>query len=167
MRMRPRSQGFAPVVLGLSLALANAGCDDELALRNGRPRVTWVALERVPDGDPVCPFRSCSRVTLWVADIEGDAVDVAARWTAGATSGELTLAPGSYPLSGLMTRTEIANANGVPHMVLWDLAGVPAGTVTLELTVDDRPYDGAAGDTYTTPQVDPQLDVSPVELHRL
>lgn len=149
------------------LGLAVTGCDSEIALKNARPRVTWVAVERVPDGDPSCPFRSCARLTMWLADVEGDAVDVEARWTGGGASGDVALAPGSYPLTGLMTRTAIADDNGVPHMVLWDLADVPAGEVALELTVDDRPYDDARGDTYTTPAIDPDVGASPVQAQRI
>lgn len=161
--MRRRLPAFV-TALG---AIALIGCDSEIALKNARPRITWVAVERVPDGDASCPFRSCARLTLWVADVEGDAVDVEARWTAGSDSGEVALAPGSYPLTGLMTRTAIGDVNGVPHMVLWDLADVPTGEVALELTTDDRPYDGARGDSYTTPSFDAHGDVSPVAAQRL
>ncbi len=153
-------------VVAALLAMSTVACDTAIELKNARPRVTWVSIEAVPEGDATCPFRTCARLTLWVADVEGDAVDVTSRWVAGAESGELALVPGSYPLTGLPTRSAEDRTNGEPHMVLWDLADVPAGTVTLALTTDDRPYDGSKGDTYTTPAIDPRTDVSPVEAAR-
>lgn len=140
-------------------AITVGACSDSITLQNARPRATWVAVEPVADDD-------VARLTVWLADVEGDAVDVVARWSAGGQSGALVLAAGSYPLVGLPTREAINDPNGEPHLVLWDLADVPDGPVTLTLELDDTPYDGKAGDTYTSGAIDPRAGSEPVQLTR-
>jgi hypothetical protein len=146
--------------LGSMLAVAAvAGCDGGFEVENGRPRVTWVALEALG--------AERSALTLWLQDPEGDAVDVAARWSLGAQSGALTLAPGSAPLAGLPTQLGIGTVNGQSHRVIWDLAGVPAGALTLVLTVDDRPHAGDAGDSYRIEGIDPRESGGPFAATRV
>ena len=89
--------GRAGVAAAISLAML--GCSDTIDLDNGRPRVTWVAIEAI-DADQAA-------LTLWVQDVEGDAVDIDARWTSGGESGPVVLRPGSAPLSGLPTQLNL------------------------------------------------------------
>ncbi|MFO0749371.1 MAG: hypothetical protein U1F43_27445 [Myxococcota bacterium] len=139
--------------------LSSGACTNTITLENARPRVTWIAVAAPEDGD-------VARVTLWIADIEGNAVDVTATWSAGAESGDVVLAPGSYPLVGLPTREGVNDPNGVPHSILWDLSDVPDGAVELELEVDDTPHDKKAGDVYKV-TLDPRSGTDePVTLTR-
>lgn len=132
-------------------------CDSGFDVENGRPRVTWVAVEPLDDGS--------AALTLWVKDAEGDAVDARITWSGNGQSGELVLAPGSAPLSGLPTLRGLDD-DGQPSRVTWDLDGVPAGTVTLSITVDDRPFKGDAGDIYVSEPIDPRVGGGPVTLTR-
>ena len=145
------------VMMTVALTLAGA-CDGGFVMRNGLPRVTWVALEAL-DGDRAA-------LTLWLQDADGDAVDVKASWSVGGESGEVTLLPGSAPLVGLPTERGIGSEEGQPHRVIWDLGDVPDGAVTLTFVVDDRPYKGDDGDVYTANGLDPRVGGGPLEAVR-
>lgn len=158
-----RSSRWLSLLLAGAATASASACTNTIALDNARPRVTWVAIEGPSDaglgGD-------VARVTMWIADVEGNAVDVTARWTAGGESGTVVLAPGSYPLSGLPTIMAIDDPTGQPHPFDWDLTAVPDGAVTLELEVDDTPHDGKGGDVYKATAIDPRAGTSPVTLTR-
>lgn len=147
---------------GLSLAAAIAGvvsagaaaCDSGLDVQNGRPRVTWAAVEVLDEGR--------AYLTLWLQDPEGDAVDARVTWSAGGSSGELALAPGSAPLLGLPTQLGIATTSGQAHRVVWDIGAVPAGAATLTIEVDDRPHAGDEGDAYRVEGLDPRVGGGPI-----
>lgn len=137
------------------LASGWVACDDGPDLSNRPPVVTQVALEALDEGR--------AALTLWVKDVEGDAVDVTVTWSAGGQSGSLVLAPGSAPLLGVPTELALGEVLGQPHRVLWDLSGVAEGAATLALTVDDRPHAGSDGDTYRTSEgIDPRVGGGPV-----
>jgi hypothetical protein len=138
----------------LALSTVALGCDGDLVLKNGRPSVTWVETTPID--------ANTSALTLWVKDAEGDAVDVTARWEVGSQSGDLVLAPGSAPLTALPTELGLTLEEGQIHRVQWDLTGVPAGALTLVLTVDDRPYKGDDGDTFRVTDLDPRADSGPL-----
>lgn len=145
---------FSRVLLGLTLAAWLGACSADLKIDNARPRVTWVAVEEAEPGT--------AALTLWVQDLEGDSVDLQANWLAAdGTRGEVELAPTSYGFIGVVTRDAFGDPHGAEHRVFWDLARVPAGTVTLELEVDDRPFDSDPGDTYTTDAFDPRAGMLP------
>lgn len=154
-----------PLVLVAAATLVGA-CTDAVSLRNARPRITWLAIDPVAAGDPRCPDSVCAAVTFWVADAEGEAVDVTAEWVAGGDRGALALAPGSHPLSAVPTRIGQADIRGVPHTIIWMLDEVPTGDVVLELSADDSPHKGDDGDVYATPPLDPAATVAPVTLQR-
>ena len=141
------------VVLGMVAGIGLSGCGDGVALKNGRPRVTWVAVEALAS--------ERAALTMWVQDPEGDAVDVGLGWGAGNAGGEVALAPGSAPLLGLPTQAGLNDEHGTPHRVTWDLTGVPAGQVELSIDVDDRPFDDDPGDTYRV-TLDPRTTSGPL-----
>lgn len=147
-----------PLAFTLSAPLFAVACESDLTLENARPAVTWV------EATPVDTTRAA--LSLWVKDAEGEAVDVAIRWSAGGAGGDLVLAPGSAPLLGLPTELGLGTAEGQLHRVAWDLTGVPAGQVTLTLTVDDDPYEAPVGDTYTV-VLDPRTAMGPVRATRV
>lgn len=141
---------FAQVLSAFGLF---AACDGDIVLENARPAVTWVE---------VAPLdASKTSLMLWVKDAEGEAVDVEIVWSAGAAGDFIALAAGSAPLSGLPTELGLNTEEGQLHQVTWDLEAVPTGEVTLTFTVDDRPYEGAAGDTYQV-TLDPRVATGPV-----
>lgn len=146
--------------LAALLAGPGAGaCEGGFEVENGRPRVTWVALEALPG--------ERAALTLWLQDPEGDAVDVTASWQLGAEGGAVALAPGSPPLTGLPTQLGLGTVSGQPHRVVWDLGGVPAGAVTLTIRVDDRPHTGDDGDAYRVEGVDPRQGGGPLAATRV
>lgn len=145
---------LAPTSALAALSFAASACDGDLALKNARPRVTWVEVTPLDSGR--------AALTFWLQDPEGDAVDVAIRWEQGGASGAVSLAPGSPPLSGLPTELGLNTANGQVHRVFWALGEVPAGALELVFQVDDRPYEGDDGDTYRVSGVDPRASVGPV-----
>jgi len=144
----------ARLLSALTLSTFAIACDGDLALKNGRPSVTWVETTPIDS--------NTSALTLWVKDAEGEAVDVAIRWEAGSQSGDLVLAPGSAPLTALPTELGLTLEEGQIHRIQWDLTDVPAGALTLVLTVDDRPYEGDDGDTYRVTDLDPRADSGPL-----
>ncbi len=144
------------VVTAATSSMAVA-CDGGFDVENGRPRVTWVAVEPLDDDS--------AALTLWVKDAEGEAVDATITWSANGQSGALVLVPGSAPLSGLPTVRGLDD-DGQASRVTWDLSGVPAGAVTLSITVDDRPFTGDAGDLYVSEPIDPRVGGGPVALTR-
>lgn len=135
-------------------SVALPACTDSYEVKNGRPRVTWAALEAIDEGE--------AALTLWLQDPDGDAVDVSITWTAGAAGGAFEPSPGSAPLSGLPTQLGLDDPAGQAHRVLWNIAAVPAGPVTLTLVVDDRPHAGDDGDAYRVEGLDPRLGGGPV-----
>lgn len=141
-------------VCTIVLAGFAGACDSGFSVENGRPRVTWVAVDTIDQGQ--------AALTIWVQDPEGDAVDATITWTAGGQSGDLVLAPGSAPLRGLPTQLGLDDEEGQPHRVIWDLDGVPTGAATFAITVDDRPHAGDAGDVYRTEGLDPRLGGGPI-----
>ncbi len=145
------------LVVTAATASMVVACDSGFDVENGRPRVTWIAVEPFDDDG--------AALTLWVKDAEGDAVDARITWSGNGSSGELALMAGSPPLSGLPTLRGL-EADGQPSRVTWDLSGVPAGTVTLSITVDDRPFTGDAGDTYVSEPIDPRVGGGPIQLTR-
>jgi hypothetical protein len=128
-------------------------CDGGVVLENGRPRITFVAS---------APVDGRASLTLWVADPEGDAVDVTLAWSQGTQSGPVVLAPASPPRLGLPTELGLNDDAGQPHRLLWLLDEVPEGPLELELTVDDRPHAGDAGDSYRVTGLDPRAQVAPI-----
>lgn len=147
-----------PLAFALFWGLGGVACESDLTLENARPAITWV------EATPVDSTRAA--LSLWVKDAEGDAVDVAIRWSAGGEGGDLLLTAGSAPLLGLPTELGLGTAEGQLHRVGWDLTGVPAGALTLTLTVDDDPYEAPAGDTYTV-VLDPRTAAGPVPATRV
>jgi len=135
-----------------------SACDGGFALQNGRPQVTWVAVEPIDDGH--------AALTIWLRDPEGDAVDARVTWTVSGASEVVALAPGSPPLSGLPTQLGLNDDSGQPHRVIWDLTGVPAGAATFTIAVDDRPHAGDDGDTYRTEPLDPRVGGGPIATTR-
>jgi hypothetical protein len=124
-----------------------AGCAAKVRILNAVPRLTWVAVAPVVDG--------VVEITLWVSDVDGDPVDVDARWdvdprAAGALGEPLVMAPGGHGLVGLTTERGIFDANGEVHVVRWDVTGVTAGTpIRLHLLPDD--LDAGPGQAVRTP----------------
>jgi len=143
--------GLIPVA---AIAGVFGACDSGYNIQNGRPRVTWVAVEAIDDGH--------AAVTLWLQDPEGDAVDTTITWSVGGQSGAFVPAAGSAPLSGLPTQLGLNDDDGQPHRVIWDLAGVPAGAASLTIVVDDRPHAGDDGDTYRVDGLDPRVGGGPI-----
>jgi hypothetical protein len=146
------------LALVLSALVLAVGCDGDIALENSRPAVTWVEVAPLP-GD------QCA-LTFWIKDAEGEAVDVEVIWSAGADGDLIALAPGSAPLWGLPTELGLNTDEGQVHRVIWDLEGVPDGEVSLKLTVDDRPYEAPAGETFTV-TLDPRMALGPVAATRV
>ena len=140
--------------LGGAVLALGAGCDDGIDLANARPRVVQVGAAPGSENE--------ATLTLWVADGEGEPVDVTLSWVSGAASGDVLLATGSAPLLGLPTELGINASLGQEHAVTWDLDGVPSGAVTLLVTVDDRPFDDAEGDTYRVEGLDPRTGSAPI-----
>ncbi len=150
----PAHSRFSRALVGLTFSAGLGGCSTDLKIDNARPRVTWVAVEAAEPGT--------AALTLWVQDLEGDSVDLQANWLAAdGTRGEVELAPTSYGFIGVVTRDDFGDPHGAEHRVFWDLARVPAGTVTLEFEVDDRPFDSDPGDTYTSDAFDPRAGMLP------
>jgi hypothetical protein len=135
------------------IGLLGVGCDGGFVVENGLPRVTWLAVE------PISAERAA--LTLWVQDPDGDAVDVAITWAAAGATGDLELAPGSPPLLGLPTQLGLGSEDGQAHRVIWNLAGVPDGALTLTLRLDDRPHKGSDGDLYRAQGIDPRVGGGP------
>lgn len=155
--MEEREMNLEKLTLaGLSWGIvgALAGCDDSLDLANSRPRVVQAQVAPGAENE--------ATLTLWIADAEGEPVDVAISWSAGSQTGEVLLAAGSAPLVGLPTELGLNSALGQEHAVTWDLDGVPSGAVALILTVDDRPFDTSAGDTYRVEGLDPRVGSGPI-----
>lgn len=144
--------GHVAALAGLTLGAV--GCDDAIDLTNARPRVVQVAVAPAV-GDT-------TTLTLWVADAEGEPVDVDLTWSAGGSTGEVLLAPGSAPLLGLPTELGLNASLGQEHAITWDLSGVPSGAVTLILNVDDRPFDDTDGDSYRVDGLDPRAGSAPI-----
>ena len=156
-----RFRALARLVSALGLGALATGCEADLAIKNAAPAVTWVAVG-APDADGV------AEITLWVADVEGDTVDVAAAWLS--STGErtpLAQAQGTYGLTGLPTRDALNDPAGQPHRVLWDTTDVPAGaTIRLSFVPDDMPYDSdGLGAEAQSPAFDVEVGLpEPVEL---
>lgn len=133
------------------VAAVGAGCSDPITVNNAVPRVTWLAATPTDDGNII-------ELTIWVSDIDGDTVDIAASWQADGESGPLVQASGSYGLIGLPTREALYEPEGQPHAVLWDISDLPSGEVRLSFVPDDRPYDSDEGLGLTA--VSPAFDAS-------
>lgn len=133
-------------LMALSLAVATpltaVGCDAEVEVTNAAPRVTWVAVQPPIGDDPI------AQITVWVSDVEGDAVDLqqAQVLSGGAPLVDLAadgvLVAGSHGLTGLTTQSAIFDANGQPHLLLWDTTGLdPSASLQLRFKPDDRRAD--------------------------
>ena len=121
-------------------------CTDPIEIKNARPQLTWLAAQPAADG--------VVKLTLWVADLDGDSVDVTADVLMGDQTIALKQAPGSYGLLGLTTRDAEVRRDGQPHEILWDTQAVN-GQVTLRLTPNDRPHDDdGVGLTALSPSFD-------------
>ncbi|MCA9517930.1 MAG: hypothetical protein KC635_23480 [Myxococcales bacterium] len=144
---RPRGRRIAAAVLAAAGLLASA-CSSATEVENAAPRVTWVA---------VTPQDGVDRavITVWLQDLEGDAVDLAIDWVdASGAATPIALAFGSYGLSGLPTRDALFDPNGQPSQLLWDTSGL-SGSGRLRLVPDDLPYERTGlGDTVETPSFD-------------
>ena len=151
-------QRFGGVSGWLVAAALVGACGDEVVVKNGQPRVTWVALEALGEDR--------AALTLWVQDAEGDAVDVVIRWRVGGEEGPVVLAAGSPPLMGLPTELGIGDDAGQAHRVVWNLGEVPPGNAELTLQVDDRPHQGGDGDTYRVDGLDPRVGGGPAAASR-
>ena len=64
------------------------------------------------------------------------------------------------------TELGLNTSQGQLHRVTWDISDVPQGSLTLTFTVDDRPYEGPAGDTYTV-TLDPRTATGPLPATRV
>ncbi|PIE19155.1 MAG: hypothetical protein CSA66_02985 [Proteobacteria bacterium] len=137
-RARAAALGAAGALALVTGAALGSGCAADIDIENARPRVTWVAVE--PSASPTS---EPARVTVWVADLEGDSVDLAAEWVDDAGVAQpLAQRAGSYGLIGLTTRDALFSDDGQPHLVLWDVSAVPSGApVVLRFRPDDRPLD--------------------------
>ena len=120
-------------VLFLGGGGALAGCDSDLEIANAVPRVTWVAVQRPLDGD------NLAEITVWLADVEGDPVDLEVSVSQDGTSTALVLTGGGHGLVGLTTQEARFDSNGQPHLILWDTSGLAEDTdVQLRFLPDDR-----------------------------
>jgi len=147
------------VVLGF-FVFGLAACDSQLEIENAAPRITWVAVQPPLEGE------SIAEVTVWIADMEGNPVNLAVDVIRedGHTD-ELVLEPGSHGLIGLTTQEARFDPNGQPHLLLWDTSGLEGTKLQLGFSPDDN--EGGAGDTVVTPlfEVDVGLyEAVPVEL---
>ena len=136
------------------------GCDSQLEVENAAPRITWVAVHPPLDGEHV------AEVTVWIADLEGDPVDLEIEVVReDDSSEELATAAGGHGLVGLTTQEARFDPNGQPHLLLWDVSGIVDERVQLRLAPDDQK--GGAGDVVETPMFEVTLgmkDAVPVEV---
>jgi hypothetical protein len=149
----PRLCRLAASALLLGIICA-PGCDAAVEVSNAAPRITWVAVmpPLAPNpsapGAPNAPIAPIAEITVWVSDLEGDAVDLieAQVLVGGAPLADLAaagaLVAGSHGLSGLTTQEASFDANGQPHLLLWDTTGVdPGASIQLRFKPDDRRAD--------------------------
>lgn len=142
------------LILGAA-ALGNAGCDETFTVADSRPSLTWVTV--IPDAGG-----ESAALHFWIRDLEGDSVDITARWEAdGGQSGEIFQVPPSSPLSGRPTRDALLDPDGEEQRISWDLEGVPAGEVRLVFTADDDPRDDLPPDAWRSPSFDPRQGLVP------
>ena len=115
----------------LPILLMLCSCDSAVEMRNSAPRVTWIAVQPAVD--------DVSVMTLWIQDQEGDPVDLEIRWSQGASSANIEVAPGGHGLVGLTTRIGQDDGNGQPHEIRWSTSGLQGQEpVELELRATDR-----------------------------
>lgn len=129
------------------LVCLGASCDTSVEVANSAPRLTWISVAAPVDG--------ISDVTVWISDIEGDAVDVALTWRqAGAPTGgtEIAQGPGGHGLVGLATHLAIGDPTGQAHLIRWDTTGI-SGSVELRLAPNDQEASGVVA-------LSPSFDVS-------
>ena len=130
------------------LAAAGPACDSVITVEDAAPRVTWVAARPLD--------AATTELTVWVSDVEGDAVDLEVVWVDGAGA-ETPIAewPGSQGTIGLTTREALFDPAGQPHRILWDTTAI-SGQGRLRFSPDDRPHDDArgAGEVVETPSFD-------------
>ncbi len=119
------------------------GCDTELEISNAVPRVTWVAVQ------PPIAGESLAEVTVWVYDVEGDPVDLSAHVLVNGAEVPLVLESGSHGLVGLTTQAARFDANGQPHLLIWNVDGLSASEVQLRFAPNDRV--GGQGKAVLTP----------------
>lgn len=135
--------------------VALAGCDDTFTVADSRPSLTWVTV--IPDAGG-----ASASLHVWIRDLEGDSVDITARWEAeGGQSGEIFQVPPSSPLTGRPTRDALLDEDGEEQRIHWDLTDVPAGALHLVFTADDDPRDDLAPDTWRSPSFDPRQGLVP------
>ena len=129
------------IVTLLALSLMTTSCENLVEVANAAPRVTWVAVGAPIDG--------VSEITVWVYDVEGDAVDIDLRWRAAGQTGEGTAieqVPGGHGLVGLTTHLGTFEPQGQPHLILWDVSTV-SGSVELRFVPKDQQDSGQVGVT--------------------
>ena len=131
----------ALVLVALSALLV--ACDAELEIANSAPRVTWVAVQPPIDGESV------AEITVWVADAEGDPVDLSAEVVLAGSATALVLQPSGHGLVGLTTQAARFDSNGQPHLLVWDVTGLAGEEVQLRFQPNDQV--GGTGPTVLSP----------------
>lgn len=120
-------------------------CDSMITVSNAAPSATWIAVQPSADG--------VAEITLWIRDLEGDPVDLDARWRLASDDAEgtnLDLLPASHGTVGLTTDEARFESAGQPHLLLWDVTDVPAQeSVELVFVPDDK--EGGIGAQVRTP----------------
>jgi hypothetical protein len=150
----PNGRIVAALAIG-GLSLLHGACDDTFTVADSRPSLTWIKV--IPDEGG-----ATASLHFWIRDLEGDSVDVTARWERdGGDGGEIQQAPPSSPLSGRPTRDALLDPDGEEQRIVWDLAEVPEGAVRLVFTTDDDPRDGLLPDTWRSPDFDPRQGLVP------
>ena len=139
---RPTLAGSRVLSL-LAIMLGLVACDAELEIANAAPRVTWVAVQPPIDGE------AFAEITVWVADVEGDPVDLTLEVVADGKISPLILQPSGHGLMGLTTQDARFDSNGQPHLLVWDVTGLSDAEVQLRFQPDDQV--GGTGATVITP----------------
>ncbi len=144
--MAPRSRSWnrALVVAAALLAGSSLGCDSAIDVDNATPRVTWLDVDPPPAGGGP----DVARLTLWIADTEGDLVDLELTWEGEA----IDQAPGGHGLEGLTTLEALNDPDGQPHEILWI---VPSGAGSGRLTCTPSDEEAGVGAQVQSPELDP------------
>jgi hypothetical protein len=148
----------APVALAALTAPvvgASSACDDTIDIANAAPRLTWVLVAPVDEGTATLHF--------WVFDVEGDSVDVTARWVArDGRDGPVDQVAPAFPWTGRVTRDALLDPNGQEQRIAWDLAAIPSDIeVQLVFDIDDDPTDSRPADRWTSSFFDPRTGFEP------
>ena len=134
---------------------ASGGCDDTIDIANAAPRLTWVLVAPVDEGQATLHF--------WLSDLEGDSIDVVARWVArDGTDGPVAQVAPAFPWTGRVTRDALLDPNGQEQRIAWDLDALPVDAeVQLVFDIDDDPTDSRPADRWTSSFFDPRVGLDP------